>query len=158
MSLLFFQLVSAFLAYSCMLDTLLNILVAFLWPCFSKSLSLLKSMYSLSGVPGPDLALQMSLLSAEQRRITSPHLLTVHFLTQCRLVLAVFATGTHRLKVSCLSTLTPGPSFRAASQSVIAQPVQMPGATPPLMQDFAFPFTELHKISVSLFLHLSRSH
>lgn len=89
MSLLFFQLVSAFLAYSCMLDTLLNILVAFLWPCFSKSMSLLKSMYSLSGVPGPDLALQMSLLHAEQRRITSPHLLTVHFLMQCRLVLAV---------------------------------------------------------------------
>lgn len=48
-----------------MQDTPLIISVAFLWPHFSKTMSLLKSMSSLSRVPGPDLALQMSLLSVE---------------------------------------------------------------------------------------------
>lgn len=117
-----------------MQGTALIILVAFLWPHFSMSTSLLKSMASLSGVPEPDLARQMFVLSAELRKVTSPHLLAMHFLMQCRLLSAVFATGAHQLGVSSLSTLTPGPSFRAASQPFIAQPVQVPGVTLPLMQ------------------------
>lgn len=77
----------------------------------------------------------LSLVLNTERRITSPHLLPMCFLMQCRQMLAVFATGTHQFKVSCLSTLTPGPSFRAASQPVVAKPVQVPGVTSPLMQD-----------------------
>lgn len=142
-----------------MQDTPLIILVAFLWltsvrPCLFSS----PCPVSLECQDQTWHSRCLSSVLSTETRTSSPHLLAMHFLMQCRLVLSVFATGTHRLMVSCLSTPTPGPSFRAASLPVIAQPVQVPGVTSPLMQDLAFPFAEFHNISVSPFLHLSRSH
>lgn len=127
-----------------MQNTPLFILEAFLWSCLSKSVFQVH-VQSLRSQEFQDQTWCSRCLSSvlnTERRIPSPHLLAMHFLKQCRLVLALFATG---------------PSFRAASQPVIAQPVQVPGVTSPLMQELAFSFTELHKISVSPFLHLPSS-
>lgn len=143
-----------------MQNTPLIILEAFLWSCFSKSMSQVH-VQSLRSQECQEQTWHSRCLSSvlnTERRVPSPHLLAMQFLKQGRLVLALFARGTHWFKVSCLSTLIPGPSFRAASHPVIAQPVQVPGVTSALMQELAFSFTELHKISVSPFLHLPRSH